>query len=163
MSCAAHGEGLLDRTDLMKDFDVNTAKCGTFLTVTLQAAVHYGKEYTENLRPTKNHPLKYLRQLFQVTERLITDQTEITGLTTIDWQQPTDRAVQFASAKTYIFSDSVPSGRYQRRTNESLGKQDQMVFGKVILKIWIGSTGNRWSSSGHFPRIHYIGNCRRGS
>ena len=29
-----------------------------------------------------------LWDLFQVTERLITDQTEITGLTTIDWQQP---------------------------------------------------------------------------
>ena len=56
--------------------------------VTLQAAVHLGKDYTENLRSTKNQPLKSLRQLFQVTERLITGQTEIIGLTTIDWQQP---------------------------------------------------------------------------
>ena len=48
-------------------------------------------------------------------ERLTTDQTEITRLTTIDWQRPmwrettllTDRAVQFATAKTYVFSDSV--------------------------------------------------------
>ena len=46
---------------------------------------------------------------------LITDQTEITGLTTTDWQQPmwrettllTDRAVQFATAQTCVFSDSV--------------------------------------------------------
>ena len=50
-----------------------------------------------------------------MTERLITDRAEITGLTTIDWQQRvwrettllTDRAVQFANAKTYVFSDSV--------------------------------------------------------
>ena len=54
-------------------------------------------------------------QLFQMTERLITDQPEITGLTTIDWQQPvwrettllTDRTVQFATSQTYVFSNSV--------------------------------------------------------
>ena len=32
-----------------------------------------------------------MRQIFQVTLKLISDQTEITGLTTIDWQQPTWR------------------------------------------------------------------------
>ena len=88
---------------------------GYFLSVTLQAALHLGKDYTENLRSTKNQPKKSVRQLFQVTERLIIDQTEITGLTTTDWQQPvwrettllTDRAVQFATTKNYVFSDSV--------------------------------------------------------
>ena len=85
------------------------------MSVTLQAAVHLGKDYTENLRSTKNQPLKSVKQLFQMAETLITDQTEITGLTTIDWKQPiwkettllTNRAVQFATAKTYVFSDSV--------------------------------------------------------
>ena len=83
--------------------------------VTLQAAVHLGKDYTEKLRSTNNQPMKSLRQLFQVTEKLITDQTEITGLTTTDLQQAmwrettllTDRAVQFATAKTSVFTDSV--------------------------------------------------------
>ena len=67
------------------------------MSVTLQAAVLLGKVYTENLRSTKNQLVKSLRQIFQVTERLITDQTEITGLTTADWQ----------IAKTFGFSDSV--------------------------------------------------------
>ena len=99
----------------MKDLDVNTAKWGIFLSVTLQAAVHFRKDYTENLRCAKNPHSKSVKQLFQMTERLITDQSEITGLTTIDWRQPvwkettllTDRAVQFVAAKTYVFSDSV--------------------------------------------------------
>ena len=88
-------------TDQMKDLDVNTAFWDFFMSVTLQAAVHLGKDYTENLRSTENQPKKSLRQLFQVTERLITDQTKNTGLTTNDWQHPvwrettliTDRAV----------------------------------------------------------------------
>ena len=105
----------LSPTNQMKDLDVNTAIWGIFMSVTLQAAVHLGKDYTENLRSDKNQPLKSLRHLFRVTERLFADQTEITGLTTIDWQQPmwrettlfTDRAVQIATAQTYVFSDSV--------------------------------------------------------
>ena len=102
--------------DQMQNFDVNTAFWGTFVSVTLQAAVHLGIDYTENLRSTQNQPKKSLRQVFQVIQRLITDQTEIIGLTTIGWQQAmwrettllTDRAVQFATAKTYVFSDSQP-------------------------------------------------------
>ena len=63
-------------TDQMKDLDVNTATRSKFMSVTLQAVVHLGKDYTENLRSTKNQSFKSLRQLFQVTEKLITDQTE---------------------------------------------------------------------------------------
>ena len=96
----------------MKDLDVNAAIWGVFMSVTLEAAVRLGIDNTENMRSTKNQPKKSWRQLFQVTQKLITDQTEITGLTTIDWRQPmwrettlTDRAVQFATAITFVFSD----------------------------------------------------------
>ena len=53
-----------------------------------------------------------MKQLFQVTERLITDQTEISGLTTIDYEQPVwkgrtpqrDKAGEITNAKTYFSS-----------------------------------------------------------
>ena len=54
------------------------------VSVTLQAAVHLGKYYMENLRSTKNHSLQSFRQLFQVTERLIADQSSNFCLITID-------------------------------------------------------------------------------
>ena len=93
----------------------NTAMLGIFMSVTLQAAVHLGKDYTENLRFTKNQLLKSVKQFFQVTEKLIKNQTEISGLTTIDYGQPTwrlatplcDTAIEITNAKTYVFSDSV--------------------------------------------------------
>ena len=99
----------------MKDFDVNAAKRGIFMSVTLQAAVHLGTDCTENLRSTRNQPKKSLRRLFQMTQKLIIDQTENIGISTIDWRQLMwrettlliDSAVQFAIAKTYVFSDSV--------------------------------------------------------
>ena len=70
-----------------KTLDLNGATWGTFLSATLQAAGHLGTDYMENLRSTRNQAKKSLRQLFQVTRKLITDRTEITGITTIDWQQ----------------------------------------------------------------------------
>ena len=128
----------LSRTDQMKILHVNTTIWGIYMSVTLQAAVHLGKDYTENLRSTKNQPKKSLRQLFQVTERLITEQTEITGHTTIDWQQPlwrettllTDRDVQFATAKTYVFSYSVIC-------LGGISTENQSMHGKARLKWFL--------------------------
>ena len=37
------------------------------------------------------------------------------------------------------------------------------LWNHVISENWIGSTGSRWSSSGFFSRIHYVGNSRRDS
>ena len=71
-------------TDEMNDLDVNNAIWCIFINVTLQVAVNLGQDFMENLRFTKNQLLKSVKQLFQVTEKLIKDQTEIGGLTTID-------------------------------------------------------------------------------
>ena len=57
------------------------------MNVTLQAAVHLGRDYMENLRFTKNQLLKSVKLLFQVTEKLIMVQTGIGGLTTVDFSR----------------------------------------------------------------------------
>ena len=79
----------------------------------LQAGVDLGRDYMENLRFIENQLLKSVSQLFQVTEKLI--KTEISGLTTIDYKEPTrgsttlpcDKAIEITKAKTYVFADSV--------------------------------------------------------
>ena len=75
-------------TDDLKDLDVNTAIWGMFMSVTLQAAVHLGRDYPLNFRSVLNQSSKSVEQLFRTTEKLIKDQTEIAGLSTIDWDQP---------------------------------------------------------------------------
>ena len=55
----------------------------------------------QNLRSIKNQHLNSVKQLFRTTEKLIEDQVEITGLSTID------RAVRIMKSKTYVFADSV--------------------------------------------------------
>ena len=102
-------------TDDLNDLDENNAIWGILINVTLQVAVSLGRDFLENLRCTKNQPLKSVKQLFQVTEKLIKDQTEISGLTTIDYKEPTwrsttllcDKAIEITNAKTNVFANSV--------------------------------------------------------
>ena len=71
----------------MENLDVNAAAWSIFMSVTLQAAVHLGTNFTNNLRSTRNQYMKSLRQLVQVTRKLIVEQTDNSVITTIDWQQ----------------------------------------------------------------------------
>ena len=50
------------------------------MSVTLQAAVHLGNDYAEKLHSLKNQPMRTLKQSFNVTEKLIRDQKETSGI-----------------------------------------------------------------------------------
>ena len=101
----------------MEDLNENTMIWGTFMLVTQQAAVHLGIEYLENLHSTQNQSQRTVKQLFDVTKKLVSEQTEIHGISLIDWQEKSwkrtilfsDRAIQLSTAKVYVFSDSVLS------------------------------------------------------
>ena len=69
----------------MEHLDVNAAIWRMIMSVTLQAAVHLRKGYSENFRSTRNQFMRSLKQLFQATGKLITDQTETTGIPLIAW------------------------------------------------------------------------------
>ena len=63
-----YGECLLNRGTNKWSKSDGSLRCGNsdmgiFMSVTLQAAVHLGKDYTENLRSTKNQPLKSAKQV----------------------------------------------------------------------------------------------------
>ena len=118
---------------------------------------HLGKDNTEKFASTKNQPLKSAKQLFQMTERLITDQTEITGLTTNDWKQPMWKETLRQLIDLFNLRlpkpTSFPTQCHVREAsvmNQSKpGKAGSNGLWKhVFSKIWIGSTGSRWSSSG---------------
>ena len=69
---------------------MNTEICRIYLSVKRQAAEHLGQEYSQNLRSVKNQLLKSVKQLIRTTGKLTKDQVEITGLSTIRWDQLVD-------------------------------------------------------------------------
>ena len=62
--------------DLSNVVDVNTNLWRMFMSVTLQAAFQFGNDYAENLH-SNNQPKPTLKQLFNLTEKLIRDQKEL--------------------------------------------------------------------------------------
>ena len=86
-----------------------------FMNTTLRAAVHLGKDYDTSLRFVKNYLWKTTGQLFRETEKLISGQTETTGVSLKYCQEKRwvltcllhSRAYQYAIATVYVFSDFV--------------------------------------------------------
>ena len=56
------------------------------MNTTLRAAVHLGKDHDMNLRFVKKYLWKKRRQRFRETEKLISGQTETTGISLINFQ-----------------------------------------------------------------------------
>ena len=104
-----------EHDDLMDHLDVNVAIWGTFLTTTLRAAVHLGQDHEAKSRYVNNHFWKSVGQFFNENEKLIGEQKEITGVSTIKFKDFTwmstsllcSKAYQVTNAKAYVFSDSV--------------------------------------------------------
>ena len=74
---------------------------GIFLNTTLQAAVHLGKDFYANLQFVKNHLWNMVGQLFNETEKPISEQTEITGVHTISFTELTWMSTSLLCEKTY--------------------------------------------------------------
>ena len=103
-----------EHDDPVNDLDVIMAIWSIFMNATLQAAVHLGQDYEVNLRYVKNNLWNSVGQLFRETGKLISDQNEITGFRTIDFQEASwktslmcEKAYRFTNAKTKVFSDCV--------------------------------------------------------
>ena len=91
----SHGESLLyHKKDLWSETDgrFEGSRCEQLFCVYLWLShfkLQFILDYSPNLRSTMNQLLKSVNQLFRTPERLIKDQVEITGLSTIDWNKPT--------------------------------------------------------------------------
>ena len=125
-------------------------------------------------------PAIYQESTFEVCEEIVSDNWkvdqgsgEITGLSTIDWNQPMwtessllcDRAVRIVKSKTFVFADSVLClGGISTEPVQAWKDKIKWYFGDTPSQRF-GS--NRWGTNGirveTCPRIHYIGNPRRDS
>ena len=89
---------------------------GMLMTVTMESAVFMGKNYLINCQPMENTTDLTLKQMFDISTRLVSEQDEICGLETIDWENHSwkylsligdERVINLERTKVYVFSDSV--------------------------------------------------------
>ena len=89
---------------------------GMFMSVTLESAVFMGKNYLDNCHSITNTKDLALKQMFDIFEKLVSEQDEISGLETIGWENHSwkylslisdERVIKLQRTKVYVFSDSV--------------------------------------------------------
>ena len=75
-----------------------------------------GKNYKNNCQSLANRTDLTLKQMFDISTRLVSEQDEISGLETIVWENHSwkylslignERVVNLQRTKVYVFSDSV--------------------------------------------------------
>ena len=84
---------------------------------TLRASVFMGKNYSDNLHSINNTEDLTMKQIFDISEKLITEQSEeIYGMSTTNWEHSSwkylslvgdEQVVSLLHTKVHVFSDSV--------------------------------------------------------
>ena len=86
------------------------------MSVTLESAVFMGKNYLDNCHSIAKTKDLTLKQLIDIPTGLVSEQNEISGLGTTDWENHSwkylsligdERVIDLRRTKVYVFSDSV--------------------------------------------------------
>ena len=86
------------------------------MAVTMESAVFVGKNYLNNCQPIVNTTDLTLKQMFDISARMVSEQDEISGLETIgrenhSWKYLSligdERVINLQRTKVCVFSDSV--------------------------------------------------------
>ena len=89
---------------------------GMFMSVTMESAVFMGKNFQNNRNSIVNTTDLTLKQMFDLSAKLVTEQDEISGLETIGWENHSwkylslicdERVINLQRTKVYVFSDYV--------------------------------------------------------
>ena len=134
---------MLDQSskDATQDSNKHSLIWEMFMSLTLQASIFMGKEYSENLRSIKNTGNnRTMKQMFDISEKLIVGQSdEIYGVTPNNcedssWKQLSlvgdEEIISLSRAKVHVFSDSVLClGKMHQnpQSNYALGRQIDVV------------------------------------
>ena len=87
-----------------------------FMAVTKESAVFMGKNYQNNRLSIANTTDLTLKQMFDISTKLVSEQDEISGLETMGWENHSwkylsligdERIINRQRTKVYVFSDSV--------------------------------------------------------
>ena len=87
-----------------------------FMSSTLQSSVFMWKNYSDNWHSIKNTKDLTMKQMFDISAKLVSEQDEIYGVKTIDWESLSwkclsligdEQIISLQRTKVYVFSDSV--------------------------------------------------------
>ena len=137
-----------------------------FMAVTMESATFMGKNFQNNRNSIVNTTDLTLKQMFDISAKLVSEQEEITGLETIGWENHSwkymsligdERIINLQSTKVYVFSDSVLClGKIHQNRESNTAWEERIRWITTSQKLQ-RLRRNRWRADGirveHLPRI----------
>ena len=125
--------------DATKDSDKHSVIWGMFMTSTLQASVSMGKNYLDNLQSIKNTEDLTMKQVFDISEKLISEQSdEVYGVNTANWRDSSwkhlslvggEKVINLSHTKVHVFSDSVLClGKMHQNPQSNYAWEDRLMW-----------------------------------
>ena len=102
--------------NMTKDSEKHSVIWGMFVSPTLESSVFMGKNYSDNWHSIKKTKDLTMEQMFDISAKLVSEQDEIYGVKTIDWENSSwnylsligdEQVISLQRTKVYVFSDSV--------------------------------------------------------
>ena len=127
--------------DATKDSDKQSVIWVTFMSSTLQASVFMEKNYSDNLPSIKNTEDLTMKQMFDISGKLITEQSdEIYGINAMSWEDSSwkylslvgdEEVISLLHTKVYVFSDSVLClGKMNENPQSNIAWEDKLTWFK---------------------------------
>ena len=124
-----------------------------FMAVTMESAVFMGENFENNRNSIVNATDLTLKQMFDISAKLVREQDEITGLETIGWEKHSwkylsligdERIINLQRTKVHVFSDSVLClGKIHQNpeSNEAWKKRIEWITSSQSFRDFDGISG----------------------
>ena len=102
--------------DVTEDSEKHSVIWRMFMSSTLQSSVFMVKNYSDNWHSIKNTKDLTMKQMFDISAKLVSEQDKIHGVTTINWESSSwkymsligdEHIINLQRTKVYVFSESV--------------------------------------------------------
>ena len=147
-----------------------------FMAVTMESAVFMGKNFQNNQNSIVNTADLTLKQMFDISAKLVAEQDEISGWETIGWAKRSwkylssigdETVISLQCAKVYVFSDSVLClGKIHQNTesNEAWKKRIEWITSSPSYRDFDGMSGEptefEWSIFPGFDTLQLCGKVK---
>ena len=145
------------------------------MAVTMESAVFMGKNFQENQNSIVNTADLTLKQMFDISAKLVAEQDEISGLETIGWEKHSwkylsliddERIINIQRAKVHVFSDSVLClGKIHQNPDANDAWKIERITTSQCYRDFDGTSGEptefEWNIFPGLDTLQHYGNVKR--
>ena len=128
---------------LQKNDEKHSVIWGMFMSSTLESSVFMGKNYSDKWHSIKNTKDLTMKQMFDISAKLVSEQDEIYGVKTNDWENSSwkylsligEERINLQRTKVYVFSDSVLClGKIHENAQPNTACEERLAWFKSSLE-----------------------------